>query len=267
MEKTAEKKKHTASRLFFILTGALLIADTVFVSTRSSMNLGVMLPLLMGVPLLLVGLLLPIIKKLSAKSRLVRVIAFLISLVYLLSGTVFLITTSLILINSSEPDDGADVLIVLGGGIRGTSPTLTLKYRLDCAADYLGRNPDTVVIVSGGQGPDEATTEADVMRRYLISRGIGEERIISEDASSSTEENFRFSKRLIDGLAESGELPENPVVVFTTTRFHVFRSELVAKREGLSAEGIPAKGVWYITPNDYLRECVAITVYFITGKI
>lgn len=260
MEKN-KKTSFSAARPIFTALGLILIADTLFVRTRSSMNLGVMLPLLIGAPLLLIGLFYPLIKKLTKKSRVIRAVAVFVSVVYLLGFLLIAVTTGLILINSSEPDDGADVLIVLGGGIRGRTPTLTLKYRLDTACDYLERNPETVVIVSGGQGKDEVCPESEVMRDYLIARGISAERIIEEDRSTSTEENFRFSKRIID------ERFGDCTAVFTTTRFHVYRSELVAKKEGLAAEGVPAPGVWYITPNDYLRECAAITVYFITGKI
>ena len=245
-----------------ILIGLLLIADSLFVMTRSSWTLGVMMPLVIGGLLLLIGLFMPGLKKLCKKSKLFRALMFLVSLGYLLFCILFCVTTGLILANSAEPDGGADALIVLGGGIRGEQPTLTLKYRLDAAKGYLDRNPDTLVIVSGGQGPDEIVSEAEVMKNYLIRSGVDESRIIMEDLSSSTEENFRFSKRIIDERFGSGAK-----VVFATTRFHVFRSELVAKKEGVPAEGIPAKGVWYITFNDYLRECIGITVYFVTGKI
>ena len=261
MKKKDKNRSCAAEAAVFIAVGLILIADTVFVSTRSSMNLGVMLPAMIGAPMLLIGLAMPIVKKLTRKSRFIRVIAFIVSLVYLLGFTLIFVTTGLILVNSSEPDDGADVLIVLGGGIRGRTPTLTLKYRLDSAYEYLERNPATVVIVSGGQGDDEVCPESEVMKSYLVGRGISGDRIIEENESKSTEENFRFSKAITDELFPGG------TVVFTTTRFHVFRSELVAKKEGLNAEGIPAKGVWYITPNDYLRECAAITVYFLKGKI
>ncbi len=261
MEKIEKNRKTAVGAALFILAGLILIADSVFVMTRSSMNLGVMLPLVIGAPLLIIGILLPVIKKLVKKSAVIRIIAFLISLAYLFGGVIFIVTTGLILVNSSAPEDGADVLIVLGGGIRGRSPTLTLRYRLDAAYDYLVRNPDTFVLVSGGQGADEICPESEVMKNYLAARGIAEDRIIEESASESTEENFRFSKAIID------ERFGDCTVVFTTTRFHVFRSELVAKKEGLEAEGIPAAGVWYITPNDYLRECAAITVYFLKGKI
>lgn len=260
-----EKKKRTGRglfRAFLIIAGLALIADTLFVMTRSNINLGVIMPAVIGAPLLIIGLALPLVEKLCRKSKLARFIAFLVSLAYLLFALLFAATTGLILINSAEPDDGADALIVLGAGVHGNYPTLTLKYRLDAAADYLEANPDTVAVVSGGQGQDEARSEAAVMRDYLVSHGIDEDRVLVEDESQSTAENFRFSKRIIDE-----KLGEDASVVFVTTRFHVFRAERVAKRAGVDAEGIPAKGVWYITPNDYLRECAAIVVYFLTGEI
>lgn len=263
MENTSKKRGPGGLfRAFLIIAGLALIADTVFVMTRSNLNLGVILPAVIGAPLLIIGLALPLVKKLCLRSKFVRFIAFAVSLAYLLFALLFAVTTGLILINSAEPDDGADALIVLGAGIRGRYPTLTLKYRLDAAVDYLERNPETVAVVSGGQGQDEVCPEADVMRNYLLSRGIESTRVLIEDRSQSTSENFRFSKSIIDR-----ELGEDASVVFVTTRFHVFRAERVARRAGVDAEGVPAKGVWYITPNDYLRECAAIFVYFLQGEI
>lgn len=249
-------------RALFIISGLALMLDTAFVLTRSSLTFGVMMPFIIGLPLFVIGVFMPLFIKLCGKSRFFRALAFLGSLAYALFAALFTLTTILILANSSAPADGADALIVLGGGIRGASPTLTLKYRLDAALFYLERNPETVAVVSGGQGRDEIVSEAEVMRDYLVSHGVDPQRIISEDKSLSTEENFLFSKPIIDAA-----LGEDAEIVFTTTRFHVFRSERAARKLGIETEGIPAKGVWYITFNDYLRECAAITAYFLTGRI
>ena len=257
-----KNKTRALPRLLMILAGLALIGDTLFVLTRSSPNLGVVMPAIIGAPLMLCGLFLPLIKRLCAKSRAFKALMIAMSAVYAAFILLFALTTTLILVNSAPPAEPADTLIVLGCGIRGESPTLTMKYRLDKAMEYLAENPDTVVVVSGGQSWDEAVSEASVMRRYLIARGIDESRILSEELSESTEENFVFSKALIDR-----ELGCGKSVAFVTTRFHVFRSELVARKLGIEAQGIPAKGVWYITFNDYLRECAALTQYFIGGRI
>ncbi|MBO4849251.1 MAG: YdcF family protein [Clostridia bacterium] len=263
METAKLKKGYSpVGRALLILAGVAGIWDTAFVLTRSSVNLGVLMPAVLGAPLLVIGLFLPLFKKLCAKSRVFRALAFLVSLAYALFGLLFAVTTGLILANSTEPEDGADAVIVLGSGIRGNTPTLTLRYRLDAALDYLERNPGCTAVVSGGQGPGESVSEASVMRSWLISRGIPEERIIVEDRSLSTEENFMFSSGLI-----RDDIGPDAKIVFATTRFHVFRSERTARSLGIEAEGIPAKGVWYITPNDYLRECAAIVSYFLTGRI
>lgn len=58
------------------------------------------------------------------------------------------------------------------------------------------------MIVSGGQGPDEAHTEASVMARYLIEHGADASRVIEEDKASNTRENLLFSSK----LAEAADL-------------------------------------------------------------
>lgn len=262
MKERSKANSRPALRAAFIIIGLLLVLDTLLVWTRSSLTFGVVMPALIGLPLLIIGLAMPLFIKLCKRSKLFRALAFLMSLAYAAFALLFAVTTTLILTHSSEPEDGADALIVLGGGIRGASPTLLLKYRLDAAADYIERNPQTIVVVSGGLGPDEIHTEASVMKSYLISVGIPAERIIEEDRSLSTDENFEFSGEII-----RQKLGAEAKIVFATTRFHVFRSELVACKHGIEAEGIPARGVWYLTVNDYLRECAAITLYFLRGDI
>ena len=249
-------------RILMITAGGLLVIDSLFVMTRSNMNLGVILPAVIGLPLLVIGLLLPFFKRLCKRYRIIKALAFMLSLGYAALALLLCVTTALILVNSGEPAEEADALIVLGGGIRGNTPTLTLKYRLDRAADYLEKHPDCIAVVSGGQGGDEIVTEASVMRSYLISHGVGEDRILSEEASKSTEENFMFSKALIE--SEKGA---DARTVFVTTGFHVYRAERVARKLGIEAQGIPAKGVWYLTLNDYMREGLALAAYFVTGKI
>ena len=120
------------------------------------------------------------------------------------------------------------------------------------------------MIVSGGQGENESISEAEAMKRYLIERGLPEERIILEGASTSTYENFVYSAKLIE---EAEGVLENVDIAFVTTRFHLFRSMKTAKFANVDAFGIGARGVWYTALNDYMRECAAITFHFLTGSI
>ncbi|MCD7717620.1 MAG: YdcF family protein [Lachnospiraceae bacterium] len=109
------------------------------------------------------------------------------------------------------PQENLDYVIVLGAQVRGTSPSLSLKKRLDCAAEYAEENPDTTFILSGGQGSDEDISEAECMAQYLAAAGVSKDRLVMEDASTSTRENLIFSAEIIRALdADKDSLLSDP---------------------------------------------------------
>lgn len=63
-------------------------------------------------------------------------------------------------------------VIVLGAGVNGTEPSLSLRTRLDAALDYLERWPEIPVVLTGGQGYGEEITEAACMYAYLTEHGV-----------------------------------------------------------------------------------------------
>ncbi len=153
---------------------------------------------------------------------------------------------------NSVPIEQNDFIIVLGAQVRGETPSLTLQYRLDSAYEYLEENPQTLAILSGGQGPDEGISEAEAMRRYLVDKGISEERLILEDKSTNTEENLKYSFEIIENIKEESK------VSIVTNRFHVLRGKLIAADLGKKVGGIGAKNYVYLIPNYYLREFFAV---------
>ena len=177
---------------------------------------------------------------------------------------VFLGTELMVIFSGAHtPSPGADYVIVLGAQVRGTKPSYNLRKRLHAACKYLKENPETRVILSGGQGDDEEISEALSMAEYLTEQGIGEERMILEDASTNTEENLKFSKELIPDFEQ-----KNPRVILATSRFHVFRSVRIARRQGFSqVEGLGAPIMWYTVPNLYIREAVAVLKYALWGQL
>lgn len=153
----------------------------------------------------------------------------------------------------------ADYLIVLGAKVKGTGPSLSLKYRIDAAADYMLDNRETIAVVSGGQGKDEVRTEAEVMKQGLLDRGIEEERIIMEDQSTTTLENIAFSKRLLPDEEAQG--------LIVTNDYHLYRSVEMARRAGLEISGVPAKTPESVRIKSYLREYLAITKYYLMNSL
>ena len=156
--------------------------------------------------------------------------------------------------------DEVCLIIVLGAGLRGEDLSLTLFYRLNKGLEYLRAYPQSQVVVTGGQGPGEDITEAEAMKRYLVTHGIQEERIIMEEKSTSTLENLLFSKRLLQ--KEPGTK-----ISLVTSDFHLFRAKMLARRVGFVPTGIPAESVSYLKPYYYTREYFAVVKSFFLDQV
>lgn len=166
---------------------------------------------------------------------------------------------SIFAVSQSVPDPGREAVIVLGAGLKGDRVTKTLSLRLDQALEYHAQNPSAVIVVSGGQGPDEWISEAAAMKGYLMARGVDEQQIIAEDKSTSTKENFDFSRKLLD--AHFAGKPYK--IVYVTNDFHLMRAGFYAKKAGYEdAQGLAAPSLWYMLPNYYTREYLAVMKYF-----
>ena len=132
-----------------------------------------------------------------------------------------------------EPPHDLDYIIILGAAVRGEEPTSPLLLRMDRARTYLEENPRTIAIASGGQGVNEAISEAECIRRELVKGGIDASRILMEDSSFDTVENIRNSYALI---------PEGSSAGIVTSSFHLCRALIIAKAQGHGdAAGVPAK--------------------------
>ena len=162
-----------------------------------------------------------------------------------------------------SPEPGAEYVIVLGAQVRGEHPTLVLGARIRAAAAYLKENPGAIAIASGGQGTGESISEAEAIRRGLLSEGIEADRILLEERSTSTTENLKFSAELIE--------KEKPVkdakVVIVTNDFHVYRAVKLAKKQGYAdVSGLGASDFFAVTIQYYVREFFAVTKEWLFGN-
>ncbi len=151
-----------------------------------------------------------------------------------------------------------DYIIVLGAQVTAHGPSRVLQYRLDEAYDYLKENENMICIVSGGQGANEPTTEAEAMKLYLENRGIDPERIYLEDQSSTTMENLENSKEIIDEIRKE-EGKEEYSAGIVTNNFHTFRSTRLAHHAGLqNVSGISAGASPFYFLNNVVREYLGV---------
>ena len=149
-----------------------------------------------------------------------------------------------------------DFILILGCQIKNDG-TLTplLKGRADRAIEFAKMQKENagkniVFIPCGGKGKDEVLPEAYAIKNYLISSGISDADIITEDKSVNTFENFQNAIKLIH---EKSTI-QNPKIAFSTTNYHVFRSGILAVEQGIAAEGIGSNTRSYFWINAFIRE-------------
>lgn len=181
-------------------------------------------------------------------------------LVILILGLCILAVQSVNVIRemSRKGDAHADYAIVLGAQVKGTRPSRSLLMRLERARSYAQENPDTILILSGGQGPGEDISEARCMYEYLTQAGIPEEQLVLEDRSTSTHENLVFSDELTNCSRTSCGIISNS--------FHIYRALLLARKAGYAdPAGIPAKSDPVLVVHLVVREAAALTIGRLKG--
>lgn len=180
------------------------------------------------------------------------------------AGAIILLAAQLLIFHRiptvAEPD--LDYVVVLGSQIHSQEPGAILKCRLDKAAEYAAENPDTYMILSGGQEKRKTDTEAQVMKRYLIEKGVPEEQLLLEERSTSTVENLAFSKML---MKEQGQ---GARVGILTSNFHLYRAQKIAKKMGLEhVWGIASESDRLLFFHFSFRDALALLKDRIAGNL
>ncbi len=261
-----DMKKKTAKvlRIVLLIPGMVLVSYSGFLLLRNNFNLGNILPALLGIPLLLYGIFAPYLNIWFAKGigKIVKWI-FLIGYAFLIAVfTVFGIM--MVQAANTVPPSGADAVMVLGAALKGKEPSDTLARRLDTAMGYAQQNPDALILVSGGQGSQEEIPESHAMRQYLIDHGIEKDRIIIEDQSTSTRENFLNSKKILDEIFGEGTY----TTVFVTNDYHILRAQITAKAAGMTnVHGMAWRTLAYTAPPSYMRESLALLATYVFGVV
>lgn len=216
---------------------------------------------------------------LTGRLECLRRAAVCLSLVFWLCLVVFFSWEAVIFsAGRRAPQADASYVIILGAQVRGEAPTLVLDARINAAAEYLLKHPEAVAVASGGQGSGESISEAEAIKRGLMRRGIAEERILTEERSTSTMENLKFSADVIAAYetaaaASSGGMPEGAAglpgkVVLVTNDFHVYRATRLAGKMGYGqVSGLGATEFFAVTIQYYVREFFAIIMESLRGNL
>ncbi len=156
------------------------------------------------------------------------------------------------------------VMVILGCQLYDWGPSVMLQDRLDTALEYLEGHPDMTVVVSGGQGPNEPTSEARGMADYLMDNGVAEERIILETQSHNTHQNMTYTA----GHLRSAGYDSKDGVLIVSNGFHLTRARMLAQRAGFEEVSTLAAPSSHLPSrlHMYVREPLALVKSFLFDR-
>lgn len=188
----------------------------------------------------------------KAKRKCPKSLGILYRLVFM-AGMIIFVSVEAKVINAMNavPESNLSYVIVLGAGVRGTTPTRPLLLRMKKAYEYMSENPHTILIASGGKGNGEDISEAECIYEYLVEKGIPSERILLEDQSTDTKENLKNSFAII---------PQNAGRVgILSNGFHLYRATQIANLQGhTNVSGVAADTLLPLGIHYVVREFFAV---------
>ena len=152
----------------------------------------------------------------------------------------------------------ADYLLILGHALENNAPSEVLINRCEKAAEYLREHKNTVAIACGGiTGKEQTVSEATVIKELLTAKGIDEERIILEDKSTTTAENFYNAKKFMG---------EGKSAFLLSSSYHLLRARALAKFCGIDAKTVSAPTPKNVVVNCFAKEFFAFPLMFLNLK-
>ena len=128
-----------------------------------------------------------------------------------------------------------DCIIILGAGVWGDKPSPMLEDRLLEGINLYQKNVSKKILVSGDHGRKEYD-EVNIMKDFLIEKGIPSENIFMDHAGFST----------YDSIYRLKEIFEAKKVIIVTQKYHLFRALYIANKMGLEAYGVGADPRLYV---------------------
>jgi uncharacterized SAM-binding protein YcdF (DUF218 family) len=158
-----------------------------------------------------------------------------LTLVVLAGAIVYTVSLVMVLVASQQDQrQPVDAIVVLGAAQYNGRPSPVLRARLDHALELYGEGLGPLLIVTGGVGRGDTTSEAAVGRRYLVAHGVPDSVIVAQDEGRTT----RASMNAVRSWLRGRRLRR---VLLVSDPFHMFRLRLEARRTALVAYTSPTE--------------------------
>ena len=166
-----------------------------------------------------------------------KIIIYTIVLVSMIVGVVLAVDTYIRVSTSSRIVDGGDYsrlskvdcILVLGAGVWGDKPSPILEDRLLESISAYESGVADKIIMTGDHGRKDYD-EVNIMKEFVVSRGIPSDNVFMDHAGFSTYESMYRAKEIF-GVKK---------VVIVTQKYHLHRALYIAKQLGMDAYGVSA---------------------------
>jgi uncharacterized SAM-binding protein YcdF (DUF218 family) len=123
-------------------------------------------------------------------------------------------------------------IVVLGAAQYVGRPSPVLRARLDHAIALWRRGLAPLMIVTGGTGKGDTTSEAAVSQRYVVQHGVPVQAVLLETEGRTTSESMVGVSALMGSRGRRD-------VLLVSDPFHMLRLTIIARRHGLEPFASP----------------------------
>ncbi|MGI8963896.1 MAG: YdcF family protein [Thermomicrobiales bacterium] len=124
----------------------------------------------------------------------------------------------------------AGAIVVMGAAQFDGRPSNVFEARLEQALDLYERGFAPLILLTGGNMPGDAFTEAETGAQYLVERGVPETAIRWENRGRDSWQSMRGVAAMLEGSGVGS-------LLIVSDGFHLLRSELMARELGFTAFG------------------------------
>jgi uncharacterized SAM-binding protein YcdF (DUF218 family) len=171
----------------------------------------------------------------ATAKRAVNVIRRILTLIVVATFALWVISAAAVLVWSARDEARpSQAIVVLGAAQYAGRPSPVLRARLDHALDLWNRHLASLLILTGGTGSGDTTSEAAVGRTYARKRGVPDSAILVESQGRTTSE----SMRAVAGMLEVRGLQS---ALLVSDPFHMLRLRILARRFGFTPYTSPTQ--------------------------
>jgi uncharacterized SAM-binding protein YcdF (DUF218 family) len=158
-----------------------------------------------------------------------------LGLLFLVGGIVYTVgLVAVLVVSQQDQRQPVDAIVVLGAAQYNGRPSPVLRARLNHALGLYREGLAPLIVVTGGMGQGDTTSEAIVGRRYLMAHDVPAIAVVAQPQGRSTMASMTAVAAWLGdrGLGR---------VLLVSDPFHMFRLRLEARRTALEAYTSPTE--------------------------